>query len=403
MAPLMDDDQDMPLTGVTVLDMGQVYLGPYCGFLMAQAGADVIKIEAPIGEPARRRTAGRGAQLPLAMLNSNKRAVTLNLKSERGRDLLVEMARRADVLIENFAPGVLERLGVGWSRLSSENPRLVYGSGSGYGLSGPDKDNLAMDLTVQAASGIMSITGFADGPPLKAGAAVADFLGGTHLYGAIVTALFQRERTGRGRMVEVAMQEAVYPSLASNLGLLMREGDAPARTGNHHGGLGLSPYNVYATRDGYAAVLCSVDDHWRRLCEAMDRPNLIDDPHFHDNKARSAHMAETDAIVSAWTEERPTEDVLTSLRVKRVPCAPVRGLTEVMNDPHMHERGMLQWMDHPDLGRIVVPHSPLRFHASAARQLNPSPRLGEHNDAVYGEWLGLDGAAIQELRDSGAV
>ena len=399
----MADLQDLPLTGLTVLDMGQVYLGPYAGFLMAQAGADVIKIEPLNGEPARRRTAGKGAQLPLAMLNSNKRAITLNLKAERGRELFVELARRADVLVENFAPGVLERLGVGWSRLREENPQLVYGSGSGYGLSGPDRDNLAMDLTVQAAAGIMSITGFADGPPLKAGAAVADFLGGTHLSAAIMTALYQRERTGRGRLVEIAMQETVYPSLASNLGLLMRGGNTPARTGNHHGGLGLSPYNVYATADGYIAIINSVDDHWRRLCEAMKRPDLIDDPRFRDNKTRSANMAETDAIVTEWSGTRTTADVVATLRSLRVPCAPVRGLVEVMNDPHMHERHMLHWIDHPDLGRIVVPGSPLRFHGSEAREIVPSPRLGEHNKAVYGSMLGLPAAELADLQAEGVI
>ena len=399
----MPDDLDLPLTGVTVLDMGQVYLGPYVGFLMAQAGADVIKIEALSGEPARRRTAGRGAQLPLAMLNSNKRAVTLNLKAERGRELFVAMARKADVLVENFAPGVLERLGIGWSRLSRENPRLVYGSGSGYGLTGPDKDNLAMDLTVQAASGIMAITGFADGPPLKAGAAVVDFLGGTHLYAAIMTALFHRERCGRGRLVEVAMQETVYPSLASNLGLLLRGGDTPTRTGNHHGGLGLSPYNVYATNDGYVAIINAVDDHWQRLTKAMGRPELTADPRFVDNKARSAHMADTDAVVAGWAGQHETADVVAALRAARVPCAPVRGLVEVMNDPHMHQRGMLHWIDHPDLGRIVVPGSPLRFHGSAPRPIEASPRLGQHNDAVYGDWLGLSAAEIDALRSEGVI
>ena len=196
---------------------------------MAKAGADVIKVEPLGGEPLRQRIGvGRGASLPFAMLNSNKRAVTLNLKTERGRELLIEMVKRADVLLENFAPGVMDRLGVGWSVLREINPRLVYASGSGFGLSGPDRDNLAMDLTVQAATGIMSITGFPDSPPVKAGNAVADFLGGIHLYAGIVTALFERAQTGSGRLVEVSMQDAVYPSLASNLGFLYNnQGEVP--------------------------------------------------------------------------------------------------------------------------------------------------------------------------------
>jgi CoA:oxalate CoA-transferase len=199
------------------------------------------------------------------------------------------------------------------------------------------------------------------------------------------------------------MQETVYPSLASNLGLLMRGGETPDRTGNHHGGLGLSPYNVYETADGHIAIINSVDDHWQRLCKAMRRPELIDDPRFIDNKARSAHMAETDAVVSTWTTARTTSDVVTILRSLRVPCGPVRGLIEVMNDPHMHERGMLHWIDHPDLGRIVVPGSPLRFHGSSSLKIAPSPRLGEHNEAVYGKILGLPAAEITALRMAGVI
>src|SRR5579862_6894020 len=212
-------DRPPPLSGVTVLDFGQVYQGPYAGFLLAKGGANVIKIEPPEGEPLRAREAVGGmASLPLAMLHSNKRAIALNLKSPRGVELLKEMARKADVLLENFAPGVMDRLGVGAAALMAENPRLIYASATGYGLSGPERDNLAMDITIQAASGVVSVTGFPDGPPVKAGPAIADFLTGTHLYGAVVTALYERERTGQGRFIEIAMIEAVFPSLASNLG-----------------------------------------------------------------------------------------------------------------------------------------------------------------------------------------
>src|SRR5205823_5968092 len=193
-----------PLAGIVVLDFGQVYQGPYATMLMAKAGADVIKIEPPQGEPLRRRAPpGKSTTFPIAMLNGNKRAVTLSLKHERGRDLLFRMVKQGDVLLENFAPGVMDRLGVGWSVLHEINPRLVYASGSGYGLSGPDRDNLAMDLTVQAMGGLISVTGLPDQPPLKAGPAVVDFLSGIHLYAAVVTALFERERTDVGRLVEV--------------------------------------------------------------------------------------------------------------------------------------------------------------------------------------------------------
>ena len=230
---------NMPLAGITVIDLGQIYQGPYATLLMAKAGARIVKVEPPKGEPARLRAAvGMSATFPFAMLNSNKEGVSLNLKHPKGTALLKRMVAEADVLLENFAPGVMDKLGVGWSVLHEINPRLVYASGTGYGLDGPDRDNLAMDLTVQAASGIMSITGFPDGPPVKAGPAIVDFMSGIHLYAAVVTALFERQITGEGRLVEVAMQESVYPALASNLSFLYnRKGEVPPRTGNRHGGL----------------------------------------------------------------------------------------------------------------------------------------------------------------------
>ena len=217
-------DRPPPLAGVTVVDLTQIYNGPYATYMMAMAGAQVIKVEPLGGEHLRRRGAVGGAALPFAMLNGNKRAVTLNLKTARGRALLIEMVRRADIVVENFAPGTMERLGLGWDVLSAANPRLIYGASSGYGRTVPNRDYPAMDLTVQAMSGIMSITGFPDRPPVKAGPAIADFSAGIHLYAAVMTALYEREKTGIGRLVEVSMQDAVYASLASNLGLLHARG-----------------------------------------------------------------------------------------------------------------------------------------------------------------------------------
>jgi CoA:oxalate CoA-transferase len=396
---------NLPLAGITVVDLGQVYQGPYATLLMAKAGADVIKVEPLEGEPLRLRAAvGRGASFPFAMLNSNKRAVTLNLKSERGCALLIEMVKRADVLLENFAPGVLDRLGVGWSVLSEANPRLVYASGSGFGLSGPDRDSLAMDLTVQAVSGVMSITGFPDGPPVKAGAAFVDFLSGIHLYAGVMTALVERARTGRGRLVEVAMEETVYPTLASNLGFLYNtKGEVPPRTGNRHGGLSIAPYNVYPCRDGHVAIICVVEGHWRNLLAAMGREHLKDDPRFANNALRVQHLAETDAVVEAWTKERTKDEIFAATKRHRVPSAPVRDLLEVMNDRHMHERGMLERIEHPELGRIVVPTSPLRFHGADKVATTPSPRLGQHNGEIYGGWLGLPPDEIAALRRDGVI
>lgn len=395
----------LPLEGITVLDLGQIYNGPYASFLLAANGARVIKVEPPAGENMRRRgSVSSGAMLPFAMLNSCKEFVTLNLKSEAGRKLFLEMVRKADILIENFAPGVMDRLGVGPARLLEENPRLVYAAGSGYGWSGPYRDYLAMDLTVQAMSGVMAATGFPDRPPVKAGAALCDFFGAAHLYGAAVTALFDAQRTGKGRFVEVAMLEAVYPTLSSPLGLYHSLGNQnPPRTGNRHGGLAEAPYNVYPASDGFVAMFCVSESHWKGLAEAMDQPGLLVDPRFADLPSRVANIDALDAVISAWSSTLTAEELSAACTAFRVPCAKVREIDEVVNDPHMHERGALQRIDHPELGEVVLPTGTMRFGGAPAPRLTPSRPVGADNQAIYTEWLGLSDDEVRELNERGDI
>jgi crotonobetainyl-CoA:carnitine CoA-transferase CaiB-like acyl-CoA transferase len=397
--------KNTPLDGITVIDLTQIYQGPYATFLMAKAGADVIKIEPINGEPSRIRAKVSGsASLPMAMLNTNKRGVTLNLKTEGGRKLFKEMIKRADIVIENFAPGVMDRLGVGWSVLHEINPRLIYGTGTGYGLSGPDRDNLAMDVTIQASSGMMSVTGMPDGPPMRAGASIVDFLSGVHLYAGIMTALYERTQTGEGRLVEVAMQDTAYPTLASNLGFTYRgSGALPPRVGNRHGGLALAPYNVYEASDGHIAVVCVTEPHWHKMLAAMGREDLKDDPRFSTNKARVENLAQTDEVVQQWASSRTRDELVALSKHHGFPAAPVRNLIEVMNDPHMHARGMLEWFEDEDLGRIVLPGSPLMIHGADRVATVSSPKLGQHNQEIYGQWLGMSDAAIEALKKEGTI
>ena len=391
-----------PLSGITVIDLSHVYNGPYATFLMAMAGADVIKVEPPGGEHLRSRGDMGGAALPFAMLNSNKKTVTLNLKSEKGRDLLRQMAARADILVENFAPGVTDRLGIGPADLHKINPRLIYGSSSGYGKTGPYRDYPAMDLVMQAMSGVINSTGFPDQPPVKSGAAMCDFSAGIHLYAAIMTALYERERTGEGRVVEVSMQDATYASLASNYGMVHARGsEAPARTGNRHGGLGISPYNAYPTTDGYVVLNAPGDHHFRSILDVMGRSDLKQDPRFLSRSTRVANFADVDELIESWTRTLTRNEVARRMLAANVPCAPVRDLTEVMHDENMHARGSLQWIDHPDLGRVVLPHSPLVFEGIERRPIEPSLPLGASNEAVFGDWLGHSEDELTKYRADG--
>ena len=400
----MNHTNKLPLEGVVVIDLGQVYQGPYAGFLMAQAGATVIKVEPPNGEPVRHRARiSKGNAVPFAMLNANKRNISLNLKSPEGVKVLKELAAKADVLIENYAPGVLDRLGVGYSVLSAINPRLVYGSATGYGLSGPNRDNLAMDLTVQAVSGIMSVTGFADGPPVKAGPAITDFISGVHLYAGILTALYDREKSGRGRLVEIAMVETVYPAMASNLADVFNRKAAAPRTGNRHGGLAEAPYNVYPASDGYVAIISVNESHWIGLTRAMGRKELAEDPRLKTVLDRLKHIDLTDQIVSEWSSQLTRNEIAEICRAHRVPCAAVRDLLEVTEDHHLHARGMLREIEHPEYGDILVHRSPLVLHDAAVPEYIPSARLGQHNGEILSEYLGLSTGEIDALRKSGAI
>ncbi len=393
---------DQPLAGITVLDLGQIYNGPYCGYLLAMSGARVIKVEPPGGENMRGRS-NPTRSYAFMMLNGNKETVTLNLKSERGRELLRGLAAKADVLLENFSPGTMDRHGVGSTALCEANPRLIYAAATGFGSTGPHRDYRAMDVTVQAMTGAVAITGNDGEPPLKAGPALCDILGGVHLYGAITTALVQRARTGRGTVIDVAMQDAVFPTLTTALGAYYQVGGDPPRTGNHHQGMAVAPYNVYAASDGYVAIICIRERHWRSLLEAMGRPDLEDDARFEDMRARARNMADTDAVVEAWTSTLPKAEVFRILQAHDVICAPVQSLDDVLHDPHLLERGALAKVAHAHYGEVVLPSTPLRFQDAAPPPVRLPRDAGADNAAVYGELLGLSAEDIGELRGADAI
>jgi formyl-CoA transferase len=394
-----------PLDGMLVLDLGQIYNGPYCGLLLGFMGARVLKIESPEGDVVRRRK--RNVEpYPLVMLNSNKESVVLDLKQPEGKALFLRLARQADVVVENFAAGVMDRLGLGYDVLRAENPRLVYGVGTGFGLTGPYRDLPAMDVTIQAMSGIMNATGFADRPPVKAGPAVCDFLAGVHLFAGVMSALVHRERTGQGQKVEVAMLEAAVIALASALGVFM-DGEntkIPPRTGNRHPALAMAPYNVYPTTDGFVAIFTASERHWHSIARVLGREDLLDDPAFSTTPGRAARADEIDAMVEAWTSQRSKADVLAALTQAHVPCAPVQTAADVANDPHLLERGFWSDVEHPRRGKARVPNSPIRLHGCAPGTVaRPAPLLGQDTDRVLSELLGLDADELAALHSAGVI
>ena len=347
----------MPLAGVRVLDLGHVFQGPYAGFLLAMAGADVIKVEPPRGDMSRKR--GRDGDYPFRALNGCKRGVVLNLKEARGRELLIDLARHADVLIENFAPAVMPRLGLGADVFMKANPRLIYASASGFGSTGPYADKLALDLTIQAMSGLMSTTGEAGGRPLKAGVSVADFMSGAHFYGAIVTALFERERTGRGRVVEVSMLESIFATLLPAAGHAYAANHPPRRTGNRHVADSYVPFDTFEAKDGYVAIVCATDEHWLNLTQAMDRPDLRANEALRTLPERIRRIDEVTDWIAAWMAPRTRAEIIDLCQKFHIPAAPLRDVMEVLDDPHLHARGFLTYQP-TQAGPVALPNSPIQ-------------------------------------------
>ena len=390
----------LPLTGVRVLDLGHVFQGPYASFLLAMAGAEVIKIEPPRGDMSRQRA--RDGDYPFRALNGCKRGIVLNLKTQRGRELLIELGRTADVLVENFAPSVMPRLGLGPETFRKVTPRLIYASASGFGRTGPYADKLALDLTIQAMGGLMSTTGELGGRPLKAGVPVADFMSGAHLYGAIVTALYERERTGRGRTIEVSMLEATFAPMLPAAGHAYASGAVPRRTGNRHVADSYVPFDTFATADGWVAIVCATDEHWANLAEAMNRPDLGANEALRHLEGRVARIDAVTAAVADWTATRTREEISALCERHHVPAAPLRDVKEVLADPHLHERGFLT-VRPTDAGPVALPNSPMRYAGSGLRPITPPPALGEHTDEVLGELCGLDAATLAGLRREGVI
>jgi len=387
-----------PLEGLIVLDLGQIYNGPYCSLLLAHHGATVIKVEPPQGDVLRRmdRSPG-GASYPFLMLNPNKLGVAIDLKQPRGRDAFLRLAEKADVLVENFAAGVMERLGLGYETVCARNPRLVYASGSGFGTTGPYVGAPAMDFTIQALVGAMSITGFPDAPPVKCGPTFIDMLGAVHLFGAILMALRQRDRSGRGERVEVAMFDAAVPSLLSYLAPFYELDREIGRSGNRHVVGGATPYNNFRCRDGWVAILCLTTEHWLDLCRLMGRGDLLANQRWRGVPERAEDWPEIEAEVERWTASQARDDVARAVADAGIPSAPVRTLPEVGRDLHLFERGIVREVDFAPRGRVKTIGTPMKLAEHPEVPVAPPPAIGQDTRRVMRDIAGLSDSEIEAL------
>ena len=387
------------LEGIRVVDLTQFEAGTSATLALAWMGADVIKVEPPgRGEQGRRASAEVPGQdsYYFLMLNCNKRSLTIDLRTESGKEALYKLVESADVFVENFAPGTIERLGFGYDELHGRNPRLIYAQIKGYGRGSPYERFPAFDSIGQAVGGVVSLTGNPDEPPLRAGATLGDTGTGLHMVIGILSALVQRGRTGKGQRVEVAMQEAVINYCRVAYAWQMRYGKAAPRLGNLFT-MPTAPSGVYACAGGGPNDYCSVyssragDHQWQRLLDVIDRPDLKDDPRFASVGERAQHVDEINEIVGAWTCTLPKQEVMRRLGEAGVPAGAVFDTSELASDPYLRGKGMFVTVDHPERGPLDIPGWPVQMSESRV-PVRSAPLLGEHNEELFAE-LGISDPA----------
>jgi crotonobetainyl-CoA:carnitine CoA-transferase CaiB-like acyl-CoA transferase len=387
-----------PLQGIRVLDFSRILAGPYCTMVLADMGAEVIKIERP-GTGDETRAWGPfvgGESAYFLCVNRNKKSVTVDLSKPPGQTIIRELATTADVLVENFRPGTMEKLGLGYDDLRTIKPRLIYCAISGFGRSGPDKDRAGVDVIVEGVGGLMSITGEPDGPPVKVGVAIIDVATALHAHGAITAALFERERTGRGRRLDFSLLEVQIATLINIGSDYLIGGIVPKRWGSAH--TSIVPYQAFEASDGYVVVGAINESLWLRFCEAIERPEFARDPRFASNELRSQHRSELLALIQPVFLGRTRADWLERFRSQGIPCGPINTLDEVYRDAQVEHLGIVQEVEHPTAGRIKLAGSPIRADHEQLPVRLPPPRLGQHTEEVLRELLQYDDEHIREIR-----
>ena len=392
-----------PLQGIRVLDFTRVLAGPAAALALADLGAEIIKIEPPgSGDETRDFPPIRdGESHYFLSVNRGKKSIVVDLKSEAGVALVRDLAAKSDILIENYRPGVMDRLGLGYEALSAINPRLIYCAISGYGMTGPLRDNPSFDIVLQAMSGALSVNGEPGQPPTKMGIPLGDLVGGINGPIGILAALHERHATGRGRLIDVSLMDGLIGMLGYLAQLAFFTGQDPTPQGAQHPNL--VPYGIFPARDGSIVVACLTNGFWERICKALDMPELADDDRFNLIEKRRDRRADVNAMISAFTRRHKVQELVTLFTQHQVPHAPILGITEALSQPQAVAREMVVETEHKTLGPIPIVNRPIKFVGD--RQPIPAapPVLGEHTDDILRGILGLSAEAIAELRKSRVV
>lgn len=392
--------KQMALEGIVVLDLTRVVAGPFCGAMLGDLGAQVIKIEIPgKGDDSRAYAPHiNGESLYYANLNRNKYGITLNLKTEKGKALLIDLVKKADILIENYRPGVMERLGLGYDRLKEENPGLIYGAISGFGSYGEYKNRPGYDIIAQAMGGLMSITGQKGNPPTRVGSAMGDILGGLNLSIGLLAALHARSATGKGQKVDIALVDCVVASLEQAVQRYAVTGTVQERNGNAYESI--APYDTYKAKDGYVVIGCGNQKMFERFCkEIIHKPELTEDPRFLTVPLRVQNNDALKQYFEVWTAERPVSEIVETVLGAGLPASPIFDLEDIMHDRHIvHTREMILKTEHPVMGEVILNGNPVKLSDSPVKIRKQSPVLGEDTETVLQSLLGKERNEIAALR-----
>lgn len=393
------------LGDITVLDLTRVLAGPYCTMMLADFGANVIKIEIP-GKGDDTRAMGpikNGASMYYANVNRNKKGVTLNLKAPAGKELFKELVKKADVVVENYRPGVMDKLGLGYDELKKVNPRIIYAAVSGFGCYGPNSQRPGYDIIAQAVGGLMSISGHPGGQPTRVGSAMGDMLGGMNLTIGILMALHARQLTGQGQRVDVALVDSVVASLETGTQRYFASGKLPELMGNRYAAA--YPYDSFAAADGSFVIACGNDHLFQLLCEkVIHRPDLLTDPRFDSNLKRCDNHAALKPEIEKWTSLHTIDEAVETINAAGVPAAPINDMRRVTSDDSIaNVREMFVPLHHPVIGDMRVNGNPVKLLDMMPQITRHAPELGQDNEAVYGELLGLDAAALNEYREKHVI
>lgn len=388
------------LSGVTVIDLTRVLAGPYCSMMLADMGADVIKVEMPgKGDDSRAHYPQINGESAYYMnLNRNKRSMTLNLKSKEGKEILRQLVGKADIILENYRPGVMEKLGLGYEDLKKVNPGIVYGCVSGFGHYGPYSQRPGYDIIGQAMGGLMSTTGWPGGEPTRSGTALSDVMGGISLAVGVLAAYINRQRTGVGQLVDVALVDSIVSTLEIINQIYLVTGRIPERIGNRYEAS--YPYDSFKTEDGSLVIGCGNDKLFKLLSSLMRQPGLCDDPRFYTNISRVEHHAELKAIIEDWLKNYNTETAVQMILDAGVPAGPIYDIKQVTEDPHIAgAREMFVEMEHPVAGKMKITGNQVKLSETPVQFKTPAPLLGQHTDEILKELLHMDEAKIQELKE----